>query len=88
MDPAVWQSMVDQQYRLLTTLDRWIEQIERTHETRTAAGIEAGEAVRARADRTLLASIGRTAGPRSGRTTAADADATFAACRLAARAAG
>ncbi|MFE8015238.1 NHLP bacteriocin export ABC transporter permease/ATPase subunit [Streptomyces antibioticus] len=88
MDPAVWQSMVDQQYRLLTTLDRWIEQIERAHETRTAAGIEAGEAVRARADRTLLASIGRTAGPRSGRTTAADADATFAACRLAARAAG
>lgn len=36
MDPAVWQSMVDQQYRLLTTLDRWIEQVERTHETRTA----------------------------------------------------
>ena len=32
MDPAVWQSMVDQQYRLLTTLDRWIEQLERTHE--------------------------------------------------------
>ncbi|MFJ9738496.1 NHLP bacteriocin export ABC transporter permease/ATPase subunit [Streptomyces sp. NPDC101166] len=94
MDPAVWQSMVDQQYRLLTTLDRWIEQLERTHETRTAAGIEAGEAVRARADRTLLASIGKNGrndrqdgkGPR--RATAADADATFAACRLVARAAG
>ncbi|MFE0451207.1 NHLP bacteriocin export ABC transporter permease/ATPase subunit [Streptomyces sp. NPDC058914] len=85
MDPAVWQTMVDQQYRLLTTLDRWIEQLERTHETRTAAGIKAGEAVRAQADRTLLASIGKKAGQR---TTAADADATFAACRLVAQAAG
>ncbi|MEU3897365.1 NHLP bacteriocin export ABC transporter permease/ATPase subunit [Streptomyces sp. NPDC045251] len=85
MDPALWQSMVDQQYRLLTTLDRWIEQLERTHETRTAAGIKAGEAVRAQADRTLLASIGKRSGQRS---TAADADATFAACRLVARAAG
>ncbi|WP_030420437.1 NHLP bacteriocin export ABC transporter permease/ATPase subunit [Streptomyces sp. NRRL F-5065] len=85
MDPALWQSMVDQQYRLLTTLDRWIEQRESSHETRTAAGIEAGEAVRARADRALLASIGR----RPGRgTTAADADATHAACVLVARAAG
>ncbi|MFE0513983.1 NHLP bacteriocin export ABC transporter permease/ATPase subunit [Streptomyces sp. NPDC058964] len=85
MDPAVWQSMVDQQYRLLTTLDRWIEQLERTHETRTAAGIKAGEAVRAQADRTLLASIGRAS---ARRTTAADADATYAACGLVARAAG
>ncbi|MGW2046374.1 NHLP bacteriocin export ABC transporter permease/ATPase subunit [Streptomyces sp. NPDC001858] len=85
MDPAVWQSMVDQQYRLLTTLDRWIEQVERTHESRTAAGIKAGEAIRAQADRTLLASIGKKSGQR---TTAADADATFAACKLVARAAG
>ncbi|MCT9078434.1 NHLP bacteriocin export ABC transporter permease/ATPase subunit [Streptomyces fulvoviolaceus] len=84
MDPAVWQSMVDQQYRLLTTLDRWIEQLERTHETRTAAGIKAGEAVRAQADRTLLASIGKGAK----RTTSADADASYAACRLVAQAAG
>ncbi|MFD8449716.1 MULTISPECIES: NHLP bacteriocin export ABC transporter permease/ATPase subunit [Streptomyces] len=85
MDPALWQSMVDQQYRLLTTLDRWIEQLERTHETRTAAGIKAGEAVRAHADRTLLASIGKRSAQR---TTAADADATHAACALVARAAG
>ncbi|MEU6103628.1 NHLP bacteriocin export ABC transporter permease/ATPase subunit [Streptomyces flaveolus] len=85
MDPALWQSMVDQQYRLLTTLDRWIEQLERTHETRTAAGIKAGEAVRAQADRTLLASIGKRPGKRA---TAADADATYAACELVARAAG
>ncbi|MDT0463727.1 NHLP bacteriocin export ABC transporter permease/ATPase subunit [Streptomyces gibsoniae] len=85
MDPAVWQGMVDQQYRLLTTLDRWIEQVERSHETRTAAGIKAGEAVRAQADHTLLASIGRVS---ARRTTAADADATYAACRLVARAAG
>ncbi|GAA3984528.1 NHLP bacteriocin export ABC transporter permease/ATPase subunit [Streptomyces plumbiresistens] len=84
MDPAVWQSMVDQQYRLLTTLDRWIEQLEHTHETRTAAGIKAGEAVRAQADRTLLASIGKS----SKRATAADADASYAACKLVARAAG
>ncbi|MFE3637232.1 NHLP bacteriocin export ABC transporter permease/ATPase subunit [Streptomyces sp. NPDC059168] len=85
MDPALWQSMVDQQYRLLTALDRWIEQLEHTHETRTAAGIKAGEAVRAQADRTLLASIGRRpARP----ATAADADASYAACRLVAEAAG
>ncbi|MFF0092332.1 NHLP bacteriocin export ABC transporter permease/ATPase subunit [Streptomyces canus] len=84
MDPAVWQSMVDQQYRLLTTLDRWIEQLERTHETRTAAGIKAGEAVRAQADRTLLASIGKS----KQRTTTADADASYAACKLVADAAG
>ncbi|MFI7407109.1 NHLP bacteriocin export ABC transporter permease/ATPase subunit [Streptomyces sp. NPDC049627] len=85
MDPAVWQSMVDQQYRLLTTLDRWIEQLERTHETRTAEGIKAGEAVRAQADRTLLASIGKRSDKR---TTTADADASYAACKLVARAAG
>ncbi|AXE90696.1 NHLP bacteriocin export ABC transporter permease/ATPase subunit [Streptomyces sp. Go-475] len=85
MDPALWQSMVDQQYRLLTTLDRWIEQLERTHETRTAEGIKAGEAVRAQADQTLLASIGKRS---SKRTTAADADATYAACKLVGQAAG
>ncbi|MFH9085071.1 NHLP bacteriocin export ABC transporter permease/ATPase subunit [Streptomyces sp. NPDC017673] len=85
VDPALWQSMVDQQYRLLTALDRWIEQLERTHETRTAAGIKAGEAVRAQADRTLLASIGKRS---SHRTTAADADATYAACKVVAEAAG
>ena len=85
IDPALWQSMVDQQYRLLTTLDRWIEQLERTHETRTAAGIKAGEAVCAQADRTLLASIGKSSAQRA---TAADADATYAACKLVADAAG
>ncbi|PWE10702.1 NHLP bacteriocin export ABC transporter permease/ATPase subunit [Streptomyces sp. BSE7F] len=85
MDPSLWQSMVDQQYRLMTTLDRWIEQLEETHESRTAQGIAAGEAVRAHADRTLLASIGKRSGQR---TTAADADATHAACELVARAAG
>ncbi|MFK4107403.1 NHLP bacteriocin export ABC transporter permease/ATPase subunit [Streptomyces sp. NPDC002176] len=85
MDPALWQSLVDQQYRLLTALDRWIEQLERTHETRAAAGIKAGEAVRAHADQTLLASIGKRS---ARRTTAADADAGYAACKLVARAAG
>ncbi|MEU0640990.1 NHLP bacteriocin export ABC transporter permease/ATPase subunit [Streptomyces umbrinus] len=85
VDPAMWQAMVDQQYRLLATLDRWIEQLERTHETRTAAGIKAGEAVRAQADRTLIASMSKRSGSGPG---AADADATYAACRLVARAAG
>ncbi|GGS77975.1 MULTISPECIES: NHLP bacteriocin export ABC transporter permease/ATPase subunit [Streptomyces] len=85
MDPALWQSLVDQQYRLLTTLDRWIEELERTHESRTAAGVQAGEAAGARADRTLLASLGGRAGRRP---TAADVDATYAACDLVARAAG
>ncbi|MGP4007335.1 NHLP bacteriocin export ABC transporter permease/ATPase subunit [Streptomyces sp. 4N124] len=85
MDPGVWQGMVDQQYRLLSTLDRWIEQLERTHETRTAAGIKAGEAVRAEADRTLLASIGKSSAKRA---TAADADASYAACKLVAQACG
>ncbi len=32
MDSGVWQGMVDQQYRLLSTLDRWIEQLEASHE--------------------------------------------------------
>ncbi|MGQ4386816.1 NHLP bacteriocin export ABC transporter permease/ATPase subunit [Streptomyces sp. SAS_270] len=85
MEPGVWQGMVDQQYRLLATLDRWIEQLEASHEHRTAAGIKAGEAVRAQADRTLLASIGKQSAKRP---TAADADATYAACRLVAQAAG
>ncbi|MFF9391696.1 NHLP bacteriocin export ABC transporter permease/ATPase subunit [Streptomyces griseoluteus] len=85
MDPGLWQSLVDQQYRLLTALDRWIEQLERTHETRAAAGIKAGEAVRAQADQTLLASIGKRS---DRRTTAADADAGYAACKLVAQAAG
>ncbi|MFC9158728.1 NHLP bacteriocin export ABC transporter permease/ATPase subunit [Streptomyces bauhiniae] len=85
MDPGLWQSLVDQQYRLLTALDRWIEQLERTHETRAAAGIKAGEAVRAQADQTLLASIGKRS---QQRTTAADADAGYAACKLVAQAAG
>src|SRR5690606_40063688 len=62
MDPALWQSMVDQQYRLTTALDRWIEQLEQAHASRTAEGIRAGEAVRAQADRTLLASIGSSPG--------------------------
>ncbi|MDN3293839.1 NHLP bacteriocin export ABC transporter permease/ATPase subunit [Streptomyces ficellus] len=88
VDGALWQRMVNQQFRLLSAVDRWIEQVERAHEDRAAAGIKAGETVRARADQALLASIG---GPeRGGRGpggTAAD-DATFAVCRRVARAAG
>ncbi|MFD9409326.1 NHLP bacteriocin export ABC transporter permease/ATPase subunit [Streptomyces sp. NPDC059989] len=79
VDAAMWQGMVDQQHRLLYALDRWIERLERAHEDRTAAGIEAGRAARTQADRTLLASIDR-----SGRDAhrGASADATFAVCRL------
>ncbi|GAA2721262.1 NHLP bacteriocin export ABC transporter permease/ATPase subunit [Streptomyces luteosporeus] len=86
IDPTLWQGMVEQQHRLLYAVDRWIEELERAHEDRAAAGIAAGEAARAGADRTLLASIG---GPgRRGRRAAAGADATYAACRLVAEADG
>ncbi|WP_079110407.1 NHLP bacteriocin export ABC transporter permease/ATPase subunit [Streptomyces roseifaciens] len=88
VDAAMWQGMIDQQYRLLHALDRWIEQLERAHEDRTAAGIEAGEAARTQADRTLIASIGRS-GERSRRGgTGGDDSATFEVCRLVAGAAG
>ncbi|WP_093493890.1 NHLP bacteriocin export ABC transporter permease/ATPase subunit [Streptomyces sp. 2112.3] len=90
VDPDLWQQMVNQQYRLLSAVDRWIEQLERAHEDRTAAGIKAGEAVRERADQALIASIGRQ--DRSGRGSAetgrAGDDATFAVCRTVAEAAG
>ncbi|MFF1777462.1 NHLP bacteriocin export ABC transporter permease/ATPase subunit [Streptomyces virginiae] len=86
VDAAMWQGMVDQQYRLLYALDDWIEQLERAHEDRTAAGIEAGRAARTQADRTLLASIVRSGGRDSHR--GGDVDATLAACRLVAGAAG
>ncbi|GGS78038.1 NHLP family bacteriocin export ABC transporter permease/ATPase subunit [Streptomyces tanashiensis] len=84
VDSATWQGMVDQQYRLLHALDGWIEQLERDHEDRAAAGIEAGHAARTRADRTLLDSIGRRSRDRSGRTPAADRthdEAAYAVCR-------
>ncbi|MGW5865139.1 NHLP bacteriocin export ABC transporter permease/ATPase subunit [Streptomyces sp. NPDC055239] len=85
----MWQRMVNQQYRLLSTLDRWIERLERAHEDRTAAGIKAGETVREQADRTLIASIGRSGrgGARRSESRGGD-DATYAACRLVAEAAG
>ncbi|MFG2138199.1 NHLP bacteriocin export ABC transporter permease/ATPase subunit [Streptomyces sp. NPDC048650] len=89
VDPAMWQQMVNQQYRLLSAVDRWIEHLERAHEDRTAAGIKAGETVRERADQALLASIGRQ--DRGGRGTQADRatdDATFTVCRTVAEAAG
>ncbi|WP_155073721.1 NHLP bacteriocin export ABC transporter permease/ATPase subunit [Streptomyces taklimakanensis] len=85
VDPAMWQGMVDRQYRLMYALDDRIEEIERAHEDRTAAGIEAGEAARTQADRTLIASIGR---PRGTPRDAADDDAAFAACRLVAERSG
>lgn len=85
LDATLWQGMVEQQHRLLDALGDWIEQLERAHEDRAAAGIRAGEAARTRADRTLLASIGRSGrGPRRG----ASDDAAFAVCRLVAAEAG
>ncbi|KAF4410091.1 NHLP bacteriocin export ABC transporter permease/ATPase subunit [Streptomyces lycii] len=87
IDPTLWQNMVNQQSRLLFTLDRWIERLEQAHEDRTAAGVKAGETVRAQADQALLASIDRTrvtgAGPSGGND-----DATLAVCRRVAEAAG
>lgn len=87
LDGAMWQGMVNQQYRLLSTLDRWIERLEQAHEDRTAAGIRAGEAVREQADQALLASIARSRKAPS-RAPAASDDATWAVCRVVARAAG
>ncbi|MEV0371284.1 NHLP bacteriocin export ABC transporter permease/ATPase subunit [Streptomyces sp. NPDC050636] len=92
VDSALWQRMVNQQYRLLSAVDRWIEQLERAHEDRTAAGIKAGEAVRERADQALIASIGRQ--DRGGRSATSSSvaqatdDTAFAVCRRVAEAAG
>ncbi|MFE9632023.1 NHLP bacteriocin export ABC transporter permease/ATPase subunit [Streptomyces sp. NPDC006463] len=80
VDTALWQGMVDQQYRLLYALDRSIEQLGRAHEDRMAAGIEAGQAARTQADRTLLASIDRSGG--RSRHWGASVDTTFAVCCL------
>ncbi|MEU8561177.1 NHLP bacteriocin export ABC transporter permease/ATPase subunit [Streptomyces cyaneofuscatus] len=91
MDAELWQRMVDQQYRLLTAVDRWIEQVERAHEDRTAAGLRAGEAVRASADQALLASIGRPGGGGAAATGGGPGtgdDATYAVCQRVAEAAG
>ncbi|MFD3521028.1 NHLP bacteriocin export ABC transporter permease/ATPase subunit [Streptomyces sp. NPDC058653] len=94
VDGAMWQRMVNQQHRLLSAVDHWIERQERAHEDRTAAGIKAGEAVRARADEALVASIGRPgtgaddAATADGATGDAARDATFAVCRLVAAASG
>ncbi|MER7875380.1 NHLP bacteriocin export ABC transporter permease/ATPase subunit [Streptomyces solisilvae] len=86
IDGALWQRMVNQQYRLGTAVDRWIETMERAHADRTAAGIRAGEAVRTRADQALIASIG---GPRRERVSEeATDDAVHAVCRRVAEAAG
>ncbi len=87
VDPAMWQGMVNQQYRLLSALDRWIEQLERAHEDRTAAGLKAGEAVRKEADHALLTSISRSGRGASAAKGASD-DAVYAACRLVARDSG
>ncbi|MFJ3582111.1 NHLP bacteriocin export ABC transporter permease/ATPase subunit [Streptomyces sp. NPDC090127] len=85
VDTAMWQGMVDQQYRLLYALDGWIEELERAHEDRTAAGIAAGLDARTRADQALVASIGPSGGSgasgRGARGRASD-DATYAVCRL------
>lgn len=88
MDARLWQRMVDQQYRLLTAVDRWIEQVERAHEDRTAAGMRAGEAVRESADQALLASIGRPGDAGAACGPGAGDDATYAVCRRVAAAGG
>lgn len=89
VDGSMWQRMVNQQFRLLSALDRWIERLESAHETRTAAGIKAGETVRENADRTLLASIGSQSRGSSRRTSSGYGDdAAYAACKLVADAAG
>jgi hypothetical protein len=79
IDGGLWQRMVDQQQRLQSALDRWIEQLERVHEDRTAAGIKAGEAVRAQADRALIDAIDRSKRPGGSRSTSAAVSTTRAA---------
>ncbi len=88
IDPGVWQRLVDHQRRLLLGLDRWIEGLERAHEDRAAAGIRAGEAMRAQADATLLASIGPAGGGRRERAGRAPRDAVLSVCRRVGAAAG
>lgn len=87
IEPDTWQRMVNQQSRLLYALDRWIEQLEQAHQDRAEAGIRAGEAVRAQADRVLLAAIGGSGRAGAGRA-GSDGDATLAVCRRVAEAAG
>ncbi|MFI0860920.1 NHLP bacteriocin export ABC transporter permease/ATPase subunit [Streptomyces smyrnaeus] len=86
IDGTTWQLMVDQLSRLLLTLDRWIDRLERAHEDRTAAGLEAGETVRAEADEALLAAIDKSA--RGGAGSQGSDDSTVAVCRAVAQAAG
>ncbi|MFE7568744.1 NHLP bacteriocin export ABC transporter permease/ATPase subunit [Streptomyces sp. NPDC057539] len=91
VDGALWQRMVSQQYRLLSAVDRWIERLENAHADRTAAGIKAGETVRAQADQALIASIDGPA--TTGRSTAGKPgrggdEAAFAICQVVAEAAG
>ncbi|MFD7612602.1 NHLP bacteriocin export ABC transporter permease/ATPase subunit [Streptomyces sp. NPDC059828] len=89
VDGALWQQMVNQQYRLLSALDGWIERLERAHEDRAAAGMKAGEAVREGADQALLASIGRSRDTSAARAAQGFSDdAAYAVCRLVAAATG
>ena len=90
VDGAMWQRLVDQQTRLMLAVDRRIEQLERAHEDRAAAGIRAGEAVRAQADRALLDSIDTsdTTGRTPGRPAAGSDEAVLAVCRTVAAAVG
>ncbi|MFD5426003.1 NHLP bacteriocin export ABC transporter permease/ATPase subunit [Streptomyces sp. NPDC127084] len=89
VDGALWQQMVNQQYRLLSAVDGWIERLEQTHEDRAAAGLRAGEAMRQGADRALLDSIGRSRGTAAARTAQGGSDdAVDAVCRLVATATG
>src|SRR5882757_8739436 len=90
VDGEMWQRMVNQQSRLLLSLGRWIERLERSHEERAAAGVRAGEAAGARADETLLASIGPSGRGGSQARAAARGgdDAALAVCRLVGHAAG
>ncbi|MBF9072006.1 NHLP bacteriocin export ABC transporter permease/ATPase subunit [Streptacidiphilus fuscans] len=94
IDPALWQDLVNQQTRLLHAMDRWIEESERAHEDRASAGLRAGEAIRAEADRALLTSIegrrkaGRAASASEALSAAESYDAALTAFRQVAAAAG
>ncbi|SEM04004.1 NHLP bacteriocin export ABC transporter permease/ATPase subunit [Streptacidiphilus jiangxiensis] len=67
IEPTTWQRLVDQQSRLLFALDRWIDELERAHQDRAEAGVQAGAAARAQADRALLTSLSGSPRDRSQR---------------------
>jgi hypothetical protein len=87
-DDRLWPNLLNHQARLLYTLDRRIERLDRTYDQRMRAGQQAGEAVREAADRSLMDVI-ELSGHRADTDTDGYTDnAVLAAARLVARESG